>query len=53
VTNQQLTRQAIKTLNLRIASYQAELETCTTEAMRKCVMQQIEIAEQQLASKKF
>jgi len=33
-----------KTLKLRIASYRAELATCTTAAMRRCVLEQIECA---------
>lgn len=28
---------AIRTLRLRIAEYRNQLETCTTDAMRKCV----------------
>lgn len=48
-----LTAAARKTLKLRIASYWAELETCTTEAQERCVREQIELAAKTLASGKF
>lgn len=33
----QLTKSEIKTLSARLAAYNAELATCTTDAQRKCV----------------
>jgi hypothetical protein len=44
-----LTKSEIKTLKLRISSYWAELQTCTTDAMARCVKEQIEGAAQTLA----
>jgi len=39
-----LTKAETKTLKLRIASYWKELETSTTDAMDRCVKEQIECA---------
>lgn len=46
---QKLTKTAIKTLKLRLSSYWAELQTCTTEAQERCVREQIETTAQTLA----
>ena len=35
--NTTLTKSEIKTLTTRLACYNDQLATCTTEAMRKCV----------------
>lgn len=42
------TKSAIKTLKLRMASYRAELATCTTAAMKRCVLEQMECTASQL-----
>jgi sulfur relay (sulfurtransferase) complex TusBCD TusD component (DsrE family) len=42
------TKSAIKTLRLRMQSYRAELSTCTTAAMKRCVMEQMETTASQL-----
>lgn len=49
MTSTKLTKSEIKTLKLRIASYWAELQTCTTDAMARCVKEQIEGAAQTLS----
>jgi len=41
--------QARKTLTLRLHTQRAELGTCTTDAMRKCVQEAIQDTERQLA----
>lgn len=37
------TKTAIKNLRLRIATYRAELATCSTAAARRCVLESLEI----------
>jgi hypothetical protein len=42
-------RAAIRTLTLRLEAQRAELATCTTSAMRRCVWQAIADTQRQIA----
>jgi len=47
--NSKLSKTAIKNLKFRISVYWAALETCTTDAQEKCVLEQIEATTRVLA----